>query len=72
MDQCHYVCQQAALARQWLATQEVIRRLTQTGQATPEQLGVVYEVLDALDRDLQHLDARHYQAPTPSRRGRVD
>ena len=64
MKQLYYLCQQAALSRQWLATQEVISRLTRIGQATPEQLGVVYEVLDAIERDLQHLEARYSQTPT--------
>jgi len=61
MDQHHYLSQQAALARQWLATQEVIRRLIEAGQATPGQLAVVFEVLEAIERDRQDLDARHYQ-----------
>ena len=69
MDPFQYLCQQAVLTRQWLATQEVIRRLTEGGQATPEQLGVLFEVLDALERDLQSLDARHDQASPHARTG---
>ena len=72
MDQCQYLCQQAALTRQWLATQEVIRRLTQTDPDTSAQLAILYEVLDAIERDLQQLDARHFPVSTPSRRGRAD
>ena len=72
MDQRQYLCQKAVLSRQWLATHEVIRCLTQAGQGTPEHLAVVYEVLDAIERDLQHLEAKHYRAPTPSRGGRAD
>jgi hypothetical protein len=57
MDQRQYLRQKAVLSRQWLATQAVIRRLIQGGQATPEHLGVVYEVLDAIERAIQDLDA---------------
>jgi hypothetical protein len=59
MNPCYSLCQQAVLTRQWLATQDVIRRLTQAGQGPPEQLGVLFEVLDALERDLQHQAARY-------------
>ena len=50
----HSLCQQAVWTRQWLATQDVIRRLIHAGQGTPAQLGVLFEVLAALERDLQH------------------
>src|SRR5215831_12595212 len=69
MNQYHSLCQQAVLTRQWLATQDVIRRLTHAGQGTPEQLGVLFEVLDALERALQHQAARHDQASPHERLG---
>ena len=39
---------------------------------TSAQLAVLYEVLDAIERDLQQLDARHYPVLTPHRSGRAD